>query len=72
MKTALEHIEDVQIIEANNDKEFGEKHFDEYEDINTIPDHLQYFFDYDSYGHDMAYDWGQVEWEGTNFYCYYN
>lgn len=65
---SLENIEDSYIGHYDSFKEYAENYVHDCDSFNNIPEHLQYYFDYESYARDLEQDYYVVE--STNYGVY--
>ena len=55
-----------QELENDDYEEFGKEYMSEYES-ESIPDHLEKYFDFEEYGRDEAGEYNSYEWNGKTF-----
>tara|TARA_R100000773_G_C4206373_1_gene107153 strand:+ start:278 stop:880 length:603 start_codon:yes stop_codon:yes gene_type:complete len=58
---SLDEIGDSYIGEYNSFQEYAEQYLMDCDSFSLIPEHLQYYFDYESYAKNLEYDYSVVE-----------
>ncbi len=69
---SLDSIDDSYMGEYDSFQEYAEQFLMDCDEFHMIPDHLQYYFDYEQYARNLQYDYYVVESNNHGVYIFRN